>query len=48
MKFFRIITEGCQKGFGIVRDFLGNTWFYGSLEECEKFIIDVEGMRIAP
>lgn len=35
---FKIIVKGCQKGYGIVIDFLGNTWFYGPLEECEKFI----------
>lgn len=38
---FRIIVNGCQKGYGIVVDFLGNTWFYGSVEECEKFITEL-------
>ena len=38
---FRIIVNGCQKGYGIVVDFLGNTWFYGFLEECEKFITEL-------
>ena len=35
---FRIIVEGCQKGCGIVIDFLGNTWFYGSIDDCNRFI----------
>lgn len=42
MKFFRIVTDGCAKGYGAVRDYLGNTWFYGSLEDCQKFITEME------
>lgn len=42
MKFFRIVTDGCAKGYGVVRDYLGNTWFYGSLEDCQKFITEME------
>lgn len=45
--FFRIVTTGCQKGYGVVKDFLGNTWFYGSLDDCQNFINNVEGMELA-
>ena len=40
---FRIYTNGCVKGYGIVRDYLGNTWFYGTIEECKEWIDNVEG-----
>ena len=43
--FFRIMTEGCQKGYGFVQDYLGNIWFYGLVSDCEHFINDIEGSR---
>ena len=38
----QIKTDGCQKGYGYVIDFMGDVWFYGSIAECEAFIADME------
>lgn len=40
--FFQIRTDDCQKGYGFVQDYLGNIWFYGSLEDCKIFIRELE------
>ena len=40
--FYQIMTDDCQKGYGYVRDYLGNIWFYGSLKDCQKFITELE------
>lgn len=42
MRAFRIVITGCARGYGIVKDYLGNTWFYGTMEDCQLWIINVE------
>lgn len=39
---YQIITKDCPRGYGIVRDYLGNTWYYGSIDECKEFIKQME------
>lgn len=40
--FFRIMTDDCQKGYGYVQDYLGNIWFYGTVEQCKQFVTEME------
>lgn len=39
---FTIITNGCPSGFGFVRDHLGNKSYYGTIDECKKYIKSME------
>ena len=39
---YTIIKDECRKGWGFVRDYVGNTWFYGTLKECKEFIKQIE------
>ena len=39
---FQIIKDDFRKGFGYVKDYIGNTWFYGTLKECKEFISQIE------
>lgn len=39
---YSIDVRGFQKGYGCVRDYLGNIYFYGSIKECEEFIAELE------
>ena len=39
---YQIIKDDSRKGFGYVRDYNGNVWFYGTLKECKEFIINIE------
>lgn len=36
--YYQIVTNGCPKGYGFVRDYMGNKCYYGTLEQCEEFI----------
>ena len=40
---YQLITKDCPKGWGYVRDYMGNLVYYGSIEECFKFIDDMMG-----
>lgn len=35
---YSIVKDDFRKGWGFVRDYVGNTWFYGTLKECKEFI----------
>ena len=35
---FHIMKEDGRKGFGYVRDYLGNIWYYGPIKDCQKFM----------
>ena len=35
---YQIITNGCPKGWGFVRDYMGNKIFYGTIKECMRCI----------
>lgn len=39
---YQIIKDEGRKGFGYVKDYVGNTWFYGTLKECKEFISNIE------
>lgn len=39
---YQIIKDESRKGFGYVRDYIGNVWFYGTLKECKEFITNIE------
>lgn len=39
---YRIIEDRSRKGYGYIRDYIGNLWFYGTLEQCKQFIADIE------
>ena len=39
---FQIIKDDFRKGFGYVKDYIGNTWYYGTLKECKEFISQIE------
>lgn len=39
---FTIIKDGCPKGYGYVRDYMGNLCYYGSIKECLAFIKAME------
>lgn len=40
---YQIIKTDCPKGYGYVRDYMGNKCFYGTLQECQEFIDQMEG-----
>ena len=40
----RIIIDGCVRGYGYVVDYLGDIWFYGTIDECGQFIVDMEAV----
>ena len=40
---YSIKTDGCATGYGYVIDYMGNIWFYGSVDDCQHFIEEVEG-----
>ena len=42
MNNYQIITTGCAAGYGFVRDYLGNIWYYGSVEDCQRVITELE------
>lgn len=35
---YKIDSVGCATGYGFVRDYVGNIWFYGTVEKCQEFI----------
>ena len=35
---YSIVKDDFRKGWGFVRDYVGNTWFYGTIKECKEFI----------
>lgn len=37
------INSDCAKGYAYVRDFKLNLVFYGTIEECRKFIDEMTG-----
>lgn len=39
---YTIVKDEFRKGWGYVRDYVGNTWFYGTLKECQEFINQIE------
>lgn len=39
---YQIIKDDGRKGYGYVKDYVGNTWFYGTLKECKEFIKEIE------
>lgn len=39
---YTIIKDESRKGWGYVRDYVGNTWFYGTIKECKEFINQIE------
>ena len=39
---YTIVKDESRKGWGYVRDYVGNTWFYGTLKECKEFINQIE------
>ncbi len=39
---YSIVKDENRKGWGYVRDYVGNTWFYGTLKECKEFINQIE------
>ena len=39
---YRIIEDKFRKGYGFVRDYIDNLWFYGTIEQCMKFVADME------
>ena len=39
---YSIVKDESRKGWGYVRDYIGNTWFYGPLKECKEFISQIE------
>ena len=39
---YTIVKDEFRKGWGFVRDYVGNTWFYGTLKECKEFIKQIE------
>lgn len=39
---YTVVKDKDRKGFGYVRDYIGNTWFYGTLQECKEFIKQIE------
>lgn len=44
MMYFELyIPSGTPEGFSYVRDFKGNLVYYGTVEECETFIKQMEG-----
>ena len=38
---YQIIKDEGRKGWGYVKDYIGNTWFYGTLQECKEFISQI-------
>ena len=43
---YQISKRDCVKGYGVVIDYLGNTWFYGTIEECKETIKMLEGLKL--
>lgn len=43
---YLINTDGCRDGCGVVIDYCGNIWFFGTIEECEHFIFDVQEVKL--
>ena len=41
---YQIKTNGCVKGYGYVVDYTGNIWYYGSLDDCNKLIDELEAV----
>ena len=39
---YTIVKDEFRKGWGFVRDYVGNTWFYGTLKEGKEFIKQIE------
>ena len=39
---YQIITNGCPKGWGFVRDYQGNKIFYGTIKDCKRCIAILE------
>lgn len=37
------VNSDCAKGWAFVRDYTGNLVYYGSVDDCKKFIDDVTG-----
>ena len=39
---YTIVKDEFRKGWAYVKDYVGNTWFYGTIKECKQFIIEIE------
>ena len=39
---YQIVKDKFRSGYGYVRDYIGNLWFYGTIKECKSFISDLE------
>ena len=39
---YSIIKDEFREGWGYVKDYVGNTWFYGTVKECKEFIKQIE------
>ena len=39
---YHIVKDELRKGWAYVKDYVGNTWFYGTLKECKEFIKQIE------
>lgn len=41
---FQLVKDELRKGFAYVRDYVGNTWYYGPVKECKEFISEMEAV----
>ena len=39
---YTIVKDENRKGWAYVKDYVGNTWYYGTLKECKEFIKQIE------
>lgn len=39
---FILIKDQDRSGFAYVRDYVGNTWYYGPVKDCKEFIRKME------
>ena len=39
---YTIVKDESRRGWAYVKDYVGNTWFYGTLQECKEFIKQIE------
>ena len=39
---FIIVKDESRTGFAYVRDYVGNTWYYGPVKDCKEFIRKME------
>lgn len=39
---YTIVKDESRRGWAYVKDYVGNTWFYGTIKECKEFISQIE------